>query len=118
MLTHINVAFAFVDPDTYALVPMDSKIPTSLFSQTADLKLKNPGLKICISVGGWTFSDNGTVTQPLLGEISRDASKRAKFAQQITNFLSTYGFDGVDLDWYIALGGLLLNPFSQLSPNA
>lgn len=81
---------------------MDSTIPTKLFAQSADLKLKNPGLKICISVGGWTFSDNGTVTQPLLGEISRDASKRAKFATQVVNFLTRWGFDGLDLDWYVS----------------
>lgn len=98
-LTHINFAFAFVDPDTYAIVPMDDQTPTSLFSDTTNLKLINPGLKVFISVGGWTFSDNGTVTQPLLGEISRDAGKRRQFADQIIDFMVTYGFDGIDLDW-------------------
>ncbi|CAH0045716.1 unnamed protein product [Clonostachys solani] len=98
-LTHINFAFAFVEPGTYAIVPMDGTIATSLFTDTTNLKKLNPGLKVFISVGGWTFSDNGTVTQPLLGEISADATKRAKFSSQIVHFLSTYGFDGLDLDW-------------------
>lgn len=98
-LTHINYAFAFVDPDTFAIVSMDDKTPTSLFSDTTNLKLLNPGLKVFISVGGWTFSDNNTVTQPLLGEISRDAGKRRQFANKIVDFMITYGFDGLDLDW-------------------
>ena len=51
-LTHVNLAFAFVDPDTYAIVPMDDRMPTSLFADTTNLKLINPGLKIFISVGG------------------------------------------------------------------
>ena len=98
-LTHINFAFAFVDPDTYAIVPMDDKTPTSLFADTTNLKLINPGLRVFISFGGWTFSDNNTVTQPLLGNICRDAEKRRKFAAKIVDFMVTYGFDGLDLDW-------------------
>lgn len=78
---------------------MDDKTPTSLFADTTNLKLINPGLRVFISVGGWTFSDNDTVTQPLLGDISRDAEKRGKFAAKIVDFMVTYGFDGLDLDW-------------------
>lgn len=114
-LTHINFAFAFVDPGTYAIVPMDSRTPTSLFSETTDLKVKNPGLKVFISVGGWTFSDNGTVTQPLLGEISRDAGKTTKFVNQVLNFMSTYGFDGLDLDWYVHLVQILISFSSSIA---
>lgn len=98
-LTHINFAFAFVDPDTYEITPMDSATPADLFSQTTALKIQSPGLKVFISVGGWTFSDNGTVTQPLLGEIARDSAKRDKFANNVLNFLNHYGFDGIDIDW-------------------
>lgn len=98
-LTHINYAFAFVDPDSYEIVPMDSQTPSSLFSETTALKTINPDLKVFISVGGWTFSDNDTVTQPLLGDISADKSKRAKFASKIVKFMDLHGFDGFDLDW-------------------
>lgn len=99
-LTHINYAFAFVDPKSYAIVPMsDNKSPVSMFSETTALKAINPNLKVFISVGGWTFSDNETATQPLLGEISADKSKRAKFVSNIITFMNRHGFDGFDLDW-------------------
>lgn len=101
-LTHINFAFAFVDPKTFDLVPMpDGKTSPTLFAETAALKSQNPNLKVFISVGGWTFSDNGTATQPLLGEISASASKRRIFADKIVRFLYIHGFDGLDLDWYV-----------------
>lgn len=78
---------------------MDTKTPTSLFAATTDLKSRNPALKVFISIGGWTFSDNDTATQPLFGEISADAFKRQDFADKAIKFMDTYGFDGLDIDW-------------------
>jgi chitinase len=37
-LTHINYAFAYIDPGTYQLVTMDPNIPNSLFQLTTDTK--------------------------------------------------------------------------------
>lgn len=78
---------------------MDAATPVSLFDDLSALKLTNPDLKIFISIGGWTFSDNGTYTQPIFGNIGRSAANRQTFANQVVKFLSYYGFDGVDLDW-------------------
>ncbi|KAK6207386.1 hypothetical protein LQW54_007215 [Pestalotiopsis sp. IQ-011] len=78
---------------------MDSKTPKELFTEVTSLKEVNPALKIFASLGGWTFSDNDTVTQPLLGEIASDTSKRTRFANNIVSFLTEYGFDGIDIDW-------------------
>lgn len=101
-LTHINFAFAFVEPGSYEIIPMtDGKTPVTLFGQTASLKSRNPNLKVFVSVGGWTFSDNGTSTQPLLGQISASGPKRRTFAANIVNFLNMHGFDGLDLDWLV-----------------
>lgn len=47
---------------------MDGSTPASLFQDTANLKSIKQDLKIFVSVGGWTFSDNGTDTQPLYGK--------------------------------------------------
>jgi chitinase len=79
---------------------MDGQTPASLFKEVTALKDDAPGdLEVFIAIGGWTFSDNGTETQPLFGEISADAAKRQQFADNLVDFMVKYGFDGVDLDW-------------------
>ena len=99
-LTHINYAFAFIDPQALTLTTMDSSVPVEVFSELAGLKAIKPDLQIFVSVGGWSFSDNDTATQPLFGEIARDPAKRQTFANNVLSFMNTYGFDGVDLDWF------------------
>lgn len=74
---------------------------SDLFTQTTAVKDLNANLKIFVSIGGWTFSDNDIVTQPLFGEIAADENKRQEFANNVLKFMNTYGFDGVDLDWYV-----------------
>ena len=93
-LTHLNYAFAFISPGSYELVTMDGNTPESLFRTTTDTKQFNPNLKVFISVGGWTFSDNGTVTQPLFSEIASSEANRQKFADNCVDFMNRYGFDG------------------------
>ncbi|GIZ44487.1 hypothetical protein CKM354_000768400 [Cercospora kikuchii] len=97
-LTHLNVAFAYVEPGTYRIVTMDPQTPARLFKECNDLKRYKSDLKVYISIGGWTFSDNGTATQPLLGEIAADAGRRQRFADNVVRFMNEYGFDGMDLD--------------------
>lgn len=94
-MTHLNYAFAYIDPDSYEVVTMDSKTPESLFKLTVDAKRYNANLKVFVSIGGWTFSDNGTATQPLLSEISSTSGNRQKFADNVISFLDHYGFDGL-----------------------
>lgn len=93
-MTHLNYAFAYIDPDSYEVVTMDSQTPENLFKITVDSKQYNADLKVFVSVGGWTFSDNGTATQPLLSEISSTSGNRQKFADNVVSFLDHYGFDG------------------------
>ncbi|KAF2460036.1 hypothetical protein BDY21DRAFT_361899 [Lineolata rhizophorae] len=101
-LTHVNFAFAFIEPGTYKMTTMDSATPASLFRDVADIKSLRSGngdLEVFVAVGGWTFSNNGTDTQPLFGEISADESKRQRFADNVVDFMELYGFDGLDIDW-------------------
>lgn len=101
-LTHLNYAFAFIDPDLLQIVPMDSSTPLSLFQETANAKTFSTGnedVEIFVSVGGWSFSDDGTPTQPVFGDIAADESKRVLFAENVVQFLDQYGFDGLDVDW-------------------
>ena len=78
---------------------MDPQTPAQLFQTTADVKKFNPDLKIFISVGGWTFSDNGTATQPVYGNIAASIANRQTFANNVVKFMEHYGFDGIDIDW-------------------
>ncbi|PYI36129.1 hypothetical protein BP00DRAFT_432538 [Aspergillus indologenus CBS 114.80] len=98
-LTHINFAFAYIDPDSYQIVTMDSDTPSSLFQDTTNVKSIKSDIEVFVSVGGWTFSDNNTATQPVYGEIAADATKRQTFADNVVHFLKQYGFDGLDIDW-------------------
>ncbi|GAW18020.1 hypothetical protein ANO14919_074890 [Xylariales sp. No.14919] len=98
-LTHLNYAFAYISPGSYELVIMDQGAPESLYKLTTDSRQYNRNLKIFISVGGWAFSDNGTTTQPLFGEISSSQENQQKFAQNVVKFLELHGFDGLDIDW-------------------
>lgn len=93
-LTHLNYAFAYIDPSSFSLVTMDQQTPESLFQEVADVKKYKSNLKVWVSVGGWTFSDNGTSTQSVFGNIAASAANRQKFADNVVKFLNHYGFDG------------------------
>ncbi|KAI0467970.1 glycosyl hydrolases family 18-domain-containing protein [Xylaria cf. heliscus] len=95
--THINFAFAFFDPDSFEIVPMD---PNSgkLFSPFTALKEKYNGLQTWVSVGGWSFTDPGP-TQEAFSTMTSTSANRAKFIQALVKFMNQYGFDGIDLDW-------------------
>ncbi|KAL2695054.1 hypothetical protein AAEP93_004177 [Penicillium crustosum] len=75
--THLNYAFASVDPESFAvLAPSESE--KKLMKRLTDLKKADPDLKVFIAIGGWTFNDPGPTR---------------------TTFMTDYNFDGVDLDW-------------------
>lgn len=103
-LTHVNFAFAYIDPGSLTITTMDGDTPADLFAQTTNVrstKTGSSGLQVFISIGGWTFSDNGTATQSVFPSIAGDAGKRQKFANNLVAFMTQYGFDGVDLDWEV-----------------
>ncbi|EUC49054.1 glycoside hydrolase family 18 protein [Bipolaris oryzae ATCC 44560] len=98
-LTHVNYAFAYIDPSSFEITTMDAQTPVSTFEDVVALKDLKPDLKVFVSIGGWTFSDNDTATQPVFGNIARTSDNRQKFANNLLKFMTGYGFDGVDLDW-------------------
>ncbi|KAI0806563.1 carbohydrate-binding module family 18 [Xylaria sp. FL0064] len=77
-LSHLYVAFGSMAPDTYEITPMNG-ISISIISQIMGLKENAPGLRIYLSLGGWSYSDNGTATQAVWGDLSSTAEKRNKF---------------------------------------
>lgn len=93
--THVNFAFAFFDPATFAIAPMDGKTGALYNRFTA---LKSRGVQTWISVGGWSFTDPGP-TRTAFSTMSSSSGNRQKFISGLKQFMDTYGFDGVDLDW-------------------
>ncbi|RMZ84791.1 hypothetical protein DV737_g979, partial [Chaetothyriales sp. CBS 132003] len=76
---------------------MDGKTG-ALYNRFTALKSKKPGLQTWISVGGWSFTDPGP-TRTAFSDMTSTAGNRAAFINGLRSFMSTYGFDGVDLDW-------------------
>lgn len=91
--THLAFSFAGISPDG-KMEPYNSNsefIP--MFKDFNNLKLRYPELKTLIAVGGWSFQ------QSIFVKVSSTKEMREYFAQTVVEFLETYGFDGIDLDW-------------------
>lgn len=97
--THINFAFVYFDPETFAITPMEQN-QVELYSRTVALKERKPDLQVWIAIGGWTFNDPGP-TEKAFSELAASVSKQNLFFQSLLSFLDKYDFDGVDLDWYV-----------------
>lgn len=91
------MAFAYFDPGTFTITAMDATMQ-SLLNRFTALKSKYPGLQTWISIGGWSFSDPGS-TLTAWSTMASSSSNRAAFISNLVQFMKTYGFDGVDLDW-------------------
>lgn len=89
-LTHINYAFVNVQNNRAWLTNL--KTDSTNFRNLNKLKLKNPGLKILISIGGWLWSGNFS------DAVLSDSSRRA-FAASAVQIIRDFGLDGVDIDW-------------------
>ncbi|KAG2000885.1 hypothetical protein GB937_010731, partial [Aspergillus fischeri] len=95
--THLNYAFAAIDPKTFEVRPASSEeIP--VIKRLAALKNYDPDLKVFIAIGGWTFNDPGP-TRSTFSDLAASAEAQKKFFKSLISFLATYNLDGVDLDW-------------------
>lgn len=95
--THINYSFLLFDPNTFAIASADDN-STSLIARFTDLKTTNPGLQTWVAIGGWDFNDPGP-TATAFSDMVSCPENRTKFITEITHFMQTYAFDGLDLDW-------------------
>jgi chitinase len=89
-LTHIN--YAFVDVRYNRAWLTNEVTDTVNFRKLNLLKQKNPDLKILISIGGWSWSEN--FSDAVLTDTSRIA-----FAKSAIDIVRKYDLDGIDIDW-------------------
>ncbi|CAM1509012.1 Fc.00g027510.m01.CDS01 [Cosmosporella sp. VM-42] len=95
--THINFAYASVDPSTYEITPA-TKGDDQLYKLLTNLKLQDLDLKVFISIGGWAFSE-ADATKTIFSETAASEEKQKVFIQSLISFMNTNDFDGVDIDW-------------------
>ena len=98
LLTHINYAFAMIDPDTGTLVLDNPQQDQKNFSALRALREEYPHLKLMLSVGGWDYSTH-------FSDVAATAAGRAAFAHRCASLLSEHGLDGIDLDWEYPVSG-------------
>lgn len=97
-LTHLNYAFATIDPVTNRISLADAANDLRNFEALRRLKQRYGQLKTLISVGGWDYST-------YFSNVAATASSREAFAQSCVDFIREHGFDGVDLDWEYPVSG-------------
>ncbi len=98
-ITTINYAFFSMDQNG-GLVSLGADYSDNgLISKLNNVvKKQYPGLTTVVSIGGWTDSRWFSV-------VAANPVTRQRFAQNVYNFVTRYGFDGVDLDWEFPGGG-------------
>lgn len=112
-VTHINYAFATVENDRIVVdanatqmewpgepgAEMDPALPyKGHFNQLTKYKRLHPRVKTLISVGGWAGS-GGFYTMTTNADGTVNQAGIDTFANSVVDFLRTYGFDGVDIDF-------------------
>ncbi|MEO1259234.1 MAG: glycoside hydrolase family 18 protein [Bacteroidota bacterium] len=109
-ITHLIYAFANIAPDTAHPEPNGKILEDGTvympdindirvnFKSLADIRTKYPHLKTILSIGGWTYSVN-------FSDTAADPVKLQRFVDSAYNLMTTYGFDGIDVDWEIPVEG-------------
>lgn len=95
--THINFAFALVNPDTFGIDDMDSGT-ASMYKRVTALKQNQPGLEVWIAIGGWAMNDPGPY-RTAFSDLAKSESAQDAFFESLLSFMRRNNFDGVDLDW-------------------
>ncbi|PYH48074.1 glycoside hydrolase, partial [Aspergillus saccharolyticus JOP 1030-1] len=95
--THLNFAFAYIDPKTFHVVPM-KKTMESLYKAVTGLKRKQPNLQVWIAIGGWDMNDPSP-TQYTVSDLAASQPAQDAFFESLLSFMQSNGFDGVDIDW-------------------
>ncbi|PWY71578.1 glycoside hydrolase [Aspergillus sclerotioniger CBS 115572] len=95
--THLNYAFALIDPTTFRIAAMDNTTG-SLYQSVTALRKRQVNLEVWIAIGGWAMNDPGP-TRTVFSDLAASPAAQDTFFESLISFMLTNGFDGVDLDW-------------------
>ena len=87
LVTHINYAFGHVN-ESFNGVRIDNE---NRLRRICELKQQAPSLKVLLSIGGW---ESGRFSEMAANETFRKA-----FAADCQRVVSSFGLDGIDIDW-------------------
>lgn len=108
-ITHLNYAFGLIyndeEGETNPALKDASRLHQIWLSPKtiADLKklphlrAQNPDLKVLLSVGGWGARG--------FSGAAKNQHNRAVFIKSVQEIVTTYGLDGIDLDWEYPVNG-------------
>ncbi len=91
-----NDCFTGKPPDLYLTDP-------ECFKQLQKLKNSNPALKVMMSYGGWSWTHGGTayssISATKFHDMVSNLQSMQAFIKLSYEFITSYGFDGIDFDW-------------------
>ncbi|XP_072379774.1 chitotriosidase-1-like [Diabrotica undecimpunctata] len=97
LCTHLNYAFVKANENgNLIFLNKNVDIDQKMYERTINLKKNNPNLKVLLSIGD-------TQAQ-VFSTVAADPTKRQALVSSSLNFVKTYGFDGIDIDWEIPEG--------------
>lgn len=66
-------------------------VSSGVYKRVTSLKKINPDLKVLLSIGG--------VNAEIFSAVAASEEKRKNLAKSSKQFIETYNFDGIDVDW-------------------
>ncbi|KAJ6497662.1 glycoside hydrolase family 18 protein [Mycena sanguinolenta] len=97
--------FAFAVPNSSSTLTWDDGSQAILQRLVSSARSSGEGTKIVLSVGGWGGST-------FFSQASSTAANRATFVSVLSGAVSTFGLDGIDIDWEYPNQAGAGNPFS------
>ncbi|KAJ7350519.1 glycoside hydrolase [Mycena albidolilacea] len=84
--------FAFAVPNSSSTLSWDDGSQAILTRLVSSARSSGKGTKIVLSVGGWGGST-------FFHQVASTAASRATFLSALSSAVSTFGLDGIDIDW-------------------
>lgn len=88
-LTHLIFSFGHLQGNR---LNIDSRQDTATIQKMVAMKSANPGMKVLLSLGGWTGCET-------CSDVFNTSEGRKEFAESLKELTAYFKTDGIDLDW-------------------